>query len=465
MLEMTLNDLTAIATYEEFDRAFETESRRVSQGFIRMGYLLRMARDTDILYNSGYKTIAEYAEKKYGFKPDYVSNLIKVNEKYSEGGYSDRIQERYNKWGFSLLVELADLPEAIAEEIPDGIKREEIREIKREVKKEEQITPIEAMLEEEKPVTRTWSTIPEKFFVQYYHSHPDEFKEARAAWIQGVRDYIRDEKPQGKTLMEILAPSGICAKMARIQGVGKYMLTIRDSDNPPVLVNVRSAEKIKMEWQGWIDTIDRILDDPEDESYQEAWRALYGEAFPGEEQDEKEDAKKEAEPVVSGSATKGRPEAKTESPTLVPKPAPDPVEEDRGADNKDEQADGGIDKSEPKKKSETKTEEQETGEIAPAQIMNPPEEQDDSEEEKVAHQSTVEDFPEVLPEGYVPTAEQKPDEITALWDRARALVNAMHRWMDENVYGIGPKTKEGLDDILNASLELQKVVRKLKEQL
>ena len=66
-------ELTRINTYQEFKEAFGNEVRKQSEGFVRIGYLLKRARDTDILADSGYKTIAEFAWADYHFTGDVVS--------------------------------------------------------------------------------------------------------------------------------------------------------------------------------------------------------------------------------------------------------------------------------------------------------------------------------------------------------------------------------------------------------
>ena len=85
--------------YREFKFAMDVEVKEAAAGFVRIGYFLKVARDTDVLANSGYKNVAEFAEKEYGLTKDIVSRYIAINDKYSEGGYSDRLQQRYMTFG------------------------------------------------------------------------------------------------------------------------------------------------------------------------------------------------------------------------------------------------------------------------------------------------------------------------------------------------------------------------------
>ena len=140
-------EMVRVGTYSDFKAAMDQEVRNVTQGFVRMGYLLKVARDTDILAESGYKTVAEFAAAEYGMNETYVSRFIGINDRYSEDGYSDHLQEKYQGYGMSLLAEMLTLPESIADAIPQGVTRQEIREIKREYEAEQKITPMEVMLE------------------------------------------------------------------------------------------------------------------------------------------------------------------------------------------------------------------------------------------------------------------------------------------------------------------------------
>ena len=48
-----MNELININTYNEFKSALDTELQNQAEGFVRTGYLLKKARDTEILRESG----------------------------------------------------------------------------------------------------------------------------------------------------------------------------------------------------------------------------------------------------------------------------------------------------------------------------------------------------------------------------------------------------------------------------
>ena len=77
-----MENLTEIKEYGTFKQALGTELKVVANGFVRIGYLLKVARDTDILRESGYKTVAEFAQAEYGLTKDVVSRYIAINDRW-----------------------------------------------------------------------------------------------------------------------------------------------------------------------------------------------------------------------------------------------------------------------------------------------------------------------------------------------------------------------------------------------
>ena len=50
-------------TYKDFETAMDSEMSKEAEGFVRIGYLFKMARDTDVLRESGYSSYLEFAQK------------------------------------------------------------------------------------------------------------------------------------------------------------------------------------------------------------------------------------------------------------------------------------------------------------------------------------------------------------------------------------------------------------------
>ena len=74
-----MQEMKEYTQYADFKQAFDREYRNQTEGYIRMGYLLKVARDTDILRASGYKSIAEFAWNEYKIRDDAVSRLSLIH--------------------------------------------------------------------------------------------------------------------------------------------------------------------------------------------------------------------------------------------------------------------------------------------------------------------------------------------------------------------------------------------------
>ena len=90
-----MEEVKVTATYAEFKETLDREIIATENGFVKIGYLLKIARDTNILHESGYKSMAEFAMAEYHLDDSATSRFIAINDRYSENGYSDQLQERY----------------------------------------------------------------------------------------------------------------------------------------------------------------------------------------------------------------------------------------------------------------------------------------------------------------------------------------------------------------------------------
>ena len=300
-------DNTAIsktADYSQFKNCFDNEIRKVADGFVKIGYLLKVARDTDILHESGYKSISEFAQAEYNMTKDVVSRYIAINDKYSENGYSEHLQERYEGYGIAKLAEMLTLPDAVIEAMHPQLTRKEIQEIKAEVKEEQAVTEIEVMLEEKNADTSGMTAL-QKVLYQY-------FKENRLDFI-GMAAVIKKESENSiEETLDVLAPSGISVKTVRIAGEGKFMLSFKGKDNDIELVNVRGNTSTKYKWQGFFNELSGIFA----EGTKDEWEQTYKESFaikaPTEEiKEEVAPVQPEVQVVVVG-------EVVTEQEALIP---------------------------------------------------------------------------------------------------------------------------------------------------
>lgn len=92
-------EVLAFAGYRDFEAAADRTAAKIKEGYLEMGYILKMARDTDILRGSGYAGYEEFAERRYGLDKGTVSRYIRIVERFSVGGNSHVLRIITVKWG------------------------------------------------------------------------------------------------------------------------------------------------------------------------------------------------------------------------------------------------------------------------------------------------------------------------------------------------------------------------------
>ena len=221
-------------TYNDFKAELDHEMHRAAQGFVRIGYLLRKARDTDILIDSPYKNVLEFAEKEYGLDKSQTSRFIAINERFGDPEDPEQLAEQYRPFGVKKLNMMLMLPDSLNEELTDDYTAAEIAEIKAEVTEEQKITPLEVMAEEQ---DHTDLPMLARVLYKIGEDDPDLMMELMGADYLGttVGGMHQD------TLLEILAPAGQKMYMARVQGVGRMALVI--NGRRITLTNVREDSK------------------------------------------------------------------------------------------------------------------------------------------------------------------------------------------------------------------------------
>lgn len=231
------------ADYSRFKQQFDEELRKSAEGFVRIGYLLKVARDTQILHESGYKSEAEFAKAEYGLSKDQVSRFIRINDRFSENGYSERLAVQYEAYGVSKLAEMLTLPDTLIEAISPDMSKAQIQEIRKEVREEEKITDIEVLLE---PKEEEAENLLEQVMRKYLYEHVEQL------------DRLRNADGCIKEMAEVLAPSGTSAIMVRISGRGKIAWIMKGENEPVELVDVRRDEKEQYTWQDMADIVKKL---------------------------------------------------------------------------------------------------------------------------------------------------------------------------------------------------------------
>ena len=255
-------------SYQEYKEELDAELNKTAEGFVRIGYLLKVARDTDILKESGYQSVTEFAKEEYGIDKSQVSRFIHINDKFAEGGYSDRLQEQYQGFGYAKLTLMLQLPNAVNETLSPAYSKAEIQIIKEEVDAEHQVTNLERMMENVPMSTPQEEGSLLKSTIYKIGEDEPELYCAMAA-VQSIRE-----------LQETMAPAGEKTYIVRIPGIGRLMLMLSDSSDVVAIVNIRTGEKESVSWEAMYSAWQQLL---EGDGSQEHWEKTYCKEYPKKE--------------------------------------------------------------------------------------------------------------------------------------------------------------------------------------
>lgn len=304
-----MQDVITINNYAEFEQKFDNVMQETAEKFVVIGYMLKVARDTDILRESGYSTMGEFAQKRYGLTKDIASRYIAINDRYSEGGYSEQLDTRYRTFGYAKLAEMLTLPDVIMEEITPEMTREDIRGIKGEVAAERDISDIEVLIEEKDQGAEEQESVARKMLYQICRENPNIFKEL---WVA-----VNEKTAESEEVMNILAPSGIAMISCRIPGTGRLMLSIKGIEENPQIINIRTSEKEEVPWGELAgEVIDFLW--CSGETQKAAYWKIYNEELPEEEKTEVAPAQPKTERVVKAKPEKSKKTPKKEEKKVEP---------------------------------------------------------------------------------------------------------------------------------------------------
>ena len=296
-----MDEIMKYTCYGDYKRAMDTVLSRTVEDFVLTGYILKQGRDTDILKESGYANVNEFAWGEYKLDATQVSRYIGINDRFSEGGCSPRLKEQYRGFGYTKLALMLTLPEIVAEELPVSLSKTEIQAVKEEIESEEKVTDIEVILEGEKEEQKNLDNLG-KALNQIFSDMPELYQE--------VHELIR-KNSEIRYIREVMAPQGDKIYSTRIQGYGRIMVYVSESKDDITIHAVRQGEKEQYSWKDVVSCMKNIM---QKDNAKEEWSSLYGQQFPEKEEiapvQPKE--KKKAKPRKESKVVKAKPPKKKE---------------------------------------------------------------------------------------------------------------------------------------------------------
>lgn len=259
-------ELMRYGTYNEYKAALKQELEKTAEGFVRIGYLLRLAEETNILGESGYSNVNEFAKAEYGLDASQVSRFININKRFAEGGCSDRLMENFRGFGYAKLALMLTLPDSVNEIIPLSYSKSEILDMKSEIDKEKKVTDLEVLAEGEAEGQQD-AGILYKALHQLGHDKPELYRR-----LHVTMQRRKDEKG----IRDVLAPTGEGVETLRIQGTGRIMIAFKETEVS--VVNIRANTRESFSYAQVVETIEEMI--RLDVSSKESWEVLYNAPFP-----------------------------------------------------------------------------------------------------------------------------------------------------------------------------------------
>lgn len=326
-----MENIIQLLNYSTYKEELRQELQRQADSFVRTGYLLRLAMDTDILKDSGYYNVNEFAKEEFNIDASTVSRYININMRFSENGYSERIAEQYQGMGYAKLSLMLLLPDAINEELTPAFSKSEIQAIKEEYDEEKEISDLEVLMEGENTDQKELDNNLAKALHQLGMDEPELF----CKLFEIYKTFNEHDLAAG--FREALAPQGENIYNVRVKGIGKLMISVKIDSDEVAIINMRSGEKEQFSHDAVAEVLAYFMHN-RGEQGSEAWQQLYGMPFPVKEEKKaeiapvqhKEQKPKKPEPRKQSRVTKTK---KPEQPKPEPKQEPEVEEQLPGQDN------------------------------------------------------------------------------------------------------------------------------------
>ena len=327
-------------TYQEYKQELDAVLTRTAEDFVQIGYLLKVARDTNILAESGYATVTDFAKAEYGIDKTQVSRFISINDRFSEDGYSDHLLTSYKGFGYAKLTLMLQIPDEINEVLPPTLSKAEIQDIKDEVDAESKVTDIEVEIEKaeaaavtDKPMLPPEGSPLKRNLWQLGKEQEELF---RKLWRICFLHTAFGNKNNAE-IMDVLIPQGDAVYTVRIPGERRTQIIV-NSDGATI-VNLKTLERSKYTEDQICDAVRSLIDGGS--SPEEQYKKLYGEDLTPEEPEiapvqpadspkEKKPEKRKESRVTKANTEKKKPKEPEEKPEqmTIPGAAPDPAPEE-----------------------------------------------------------------------------------------------------------------------------------------
>ncbi len=119
------------ASLEDAEVFIRSNLQSAVRSVIATGFYLKHIRDNELYLEAGYKNINEYAMDKFGLSASATSRYITRNTKFSKGGNSPFIDDKFKDFSKSQLQEMLGMSDEQLEQVTPDMTVREIRSMAR----------------------------------------------------------------------------------------------------------------------------------------------------------------------------------------------------------------------------------------------------------------------------------------------------------------------------------------------
>lgn len=125
-------------TFIDTRRLANMSYKDIKNGFVGFGYYLKIIHDEKLWQGNGYNSFNQFLDAEYGKDKSWASRCINLYGKFGipvEPGELPRLEEQYEAYNVSQLIEMLPMDDGLREQVTPDMKIPDIREMKPKRKK------------------------------------------------------------------------------------------------------------------------------------------------------------------------------------------------------------------------------------------------------------------------------------------------------------------------------------------
>ena len=119
--------------YDRLDGLIKDSMKRSASEVVQLGYFLRRMMEEG-LYSVYYTCFDAYLEEEVHMDYTMANRFIGINKKYSVGGQSEVIDEKYEGYSQGVLIEMLSMPPELEAKVTPEMTVKQVRKIKQEAR-------------------------------------------------------------------------------------------------------------------------------------------------------------------------------------------------------------------------------------------------------------------------------------------------------------------------------------------